>query len=167
MLEIERKFLVRNTSWEEPVSSHRIEQGYLFIAADRTMRIRRSDGTYTLTLKVQAEGLARHEIETEIDAGKGQALLDGLCVKPPIRKTRHVVIHKNKTWEIDIFDGANAGLIVAEIELTSEDEAFERPRWIGPEVTDDSRFFNAALSGRPFSEWGLSYADLLAEITEG
>ena len=165
MLEIERKFLVRNTSWGEPVSSRRIEQGYLFIAADRTMRIRRSDGTYTLTLKVQAEGIARHEIEMEIGSGQGQTMLDGLCVEPPIRKTRHIVIHENRTWEIDVFDGDNAGLIVAEIELTSEDDAFDRPFWVGPEVTDDSRFFNAALSRTPFSKWGKSYAELLAEKT--
>lgn len=163
MIEIERKFLVRATDWPTPTASRRIEQGYLFITDERNMRIRRSGDDYTLTLKVQGEGLGRHEIETAIDAEQGQVLLDRLCVAPPIRKTRHIVSVDGKEWEIDVFDGANAGLIVAEIELASEDEAFARPAWLGPEVTDDPRFFNAALAGTPFSEWGVSYAELLVE----
>ena len=127
------------------------------------MRIRRSGDSYILSLKVQADGIGRHEIETDIDIKQGQAILDGLCVGPAIQKTRHEVLFEGKLWEIDVFDGANAGLIVAEIELSSEDESFARPAWIGPEVTDDSRFLNTALSVRPFREWGVSYADLRAE----
>ena len=163
MIEIERKFLVRDINWGQPLSNRRIEQGYLFIGEDRTMRIRRSGDRYSLTLKVTGDGLARHEIETDIEPEKGQFVLETLCVEPPILKTRHVVVFGGKNWEIDVFDGASAGLIVAEIELESEEESFALPPWIGPEVTGDDRFFNAALAQTPFLEWGVSYAELLAE----
>jgi adenylate cyclase len=166
MIEIERKFLVRNSGWGEPVMRHRIEQGYLFIADDRTMRIRRRDDAYILTLKV-GTGMSRHEVEMPVDALQGKAMLENLCVAPPLAKTRLIVDFAGKRWEIDVFDGVNKGLIVAEIELDTEDEAFELPPWAGPEVTDDPRFFNAALAGSPFSDWGLSYEELLAEKTGG
>jgi adenylate cyclase len=163
MIEIERKFLVRDMDFGIPRSSRRIEQGYLFSTPERNLRIRRSGDDYILTLKVQAGGIARHEIETGIDAAQGQRMLDLLCVGQPIRKTRHIVDHAGKTWEIDVFDGANAGLVVAEIELSSEDEVFALPGWAGPEVTGDTRFLNAELSRKPFAEWGISYTALLAE----
>ncbi|RED45797.1 CYTH domain-containing protein [Aestuariispira insulae] len=162
MIEIERKFLVRHTNWGQPESSRRIEQGYLFIAEGRSMRVRRTGEAYEMTLKVQGEGLMRHEINTDIDAAQGQKILDELCVEPPIQKTRHVIAFAGKTWEVDVFDGANDGLIMAEIELSSEDEQFDLPDWIGPEVTDDDRFFNSALSSHPFQDWGVSYDDLIA-----
>jgi len=162
MIEIERKFLVRNMDWGEPLYRRRIEQGYLFIAPDRNLRIRRADDKYILTLKVQGEGLARHEIETDVEPEQGQKMLDDLCVERPITKTRHVVSYQGKTWEIDIFEAENTGLIVAEIELARQDESFALPDWAGPEVTDDARFFNAALSSAPFSQWGVSYGELLA-----
>jgi len=163
MIEIERKFLVTSTEWGEPSDSSRIEQGYLFIGKDRSMRVRRIGEHYRLTLKVSQQGLARHEIETDIEPEKGQALLDDLCVEIPIQKIRHLVPFDGKVWEIDVFDGANAGLTVAEIELSSEQESFSLPPWVGPEVTEDSRFLNANLSSAPFSGWGQSYADLLVE----
>jgi len=164
MIEIERKFLVMNTEWGTPSSSYRIEQGYLFIDEDRSMRIRRSGDSYILCLKAKAGGISRHEIETDIDSKQGQAMLDGLCVQPAIRKTRHEVLFEGKVWEVDVFDGANEGLIVAEIELSSEEETFARPAWVGPEVTDDTRFLNTKLSTHPFGEWGASYAELRAGI---
>ena len=167
MIEIERKFLVRDTGWTQPLTSRRIEQGYLFIEEDRTLRVRRSDDDYSVTLKVQIEGLSRHEIETDIDSEQGQKMLDQLCVLPPICKTRHEVLHEGKTWEIDVFDGVNEGLIVAEIELSSEDEAFVLPSWAGPEISDDNRFLNAVLSQHPFSEWGVTYQELLAKKESG
>lgn len=163
MIEIERKFLVRDMDFGSPRSSHRIEQGYLFNTPKRNLRIRRSGDVFILTLKVQAGGIARHEIETGIDAEQGQRMLDLLCVGQPIKKTRHIVDYAGKSWEIDVFDGANAGLVVAEIELSSADEAFETPPWAGPEVTDDARFLNAELSRNPFCDWGVTYAALLAE----
>ena len=162
MIEIERKFLVHNTGWGDSISCCRIEQGYLFINDDRNLRIRCIGADYTLTLKVNGDGLARYEFETDIDAEQGREMLGRLCVGHPIQKTRHVVEHTDKIWEIDVFEGANFGLIVAEIELTAEDEDFEFPAWIGAEVTDDMRYFNAALTSFPFSDWGVSYADLLS-----
>ena len=167
MIEVERKFLVLNTGWDTPQASRRIEQGYLFMDNDRSMRIRRAGDDYILALKVRAEGIARHEIETNIDAEQGQAMLDGLCVGPSILKTRHEVAFAGKIWEIDVFDGANDGLIVAEVELSSEDEAFERPAWVGPEVTNDPRFLNTALSVYPFRDWGVSYTELRAGFQSG
>ncbi len=167
MIEIERKFLVKSQDWDAPTSSRRIEQGYVFIAEDRTMRVRRSGEAYSMALKVSIEGIRRHEIEFPVDAAKGQRMLDLLCVEAPIQKTRHVIAFAGKDWEVDIFDGANAGLVVAEVELSSEDEEVALPPWIGPEVTDDARFFNAALSQAPFGDWGVSYEELLAEKAGG
>ena len=166
-LEIERKFLVRSTDWGAPVSSRAIEQGYLFIGADRNLRVRRSGETYLLTLKVRAEGIGRHEIENPIDAAQGRLALDRLCVAPPVRKTRHLVDHAGDRWEIDVFEGANAGLILAEIELASEGQDFARPGWLGPEVTGDPRFLNESLARWPFSGWGISYASLLEDPCAG
>ena len=165
-LEIERKFLVASIDWGAPISSRRIEQGYLFIAPDRNLRVRRSGDSYVLTFKARAEGLGRHEIENPINAAQGRLALDRLCVSAVIRKTRHVVEHAGDRWEIDVFEGANAGMILAEIELTSEDQEFVRPPWLGPEVTGDGRFQNDSLSQHPFSEWGIDYAALLAEGAE-
>jgi len=159
-MEIERKFLLASTDWGQPRETRRIEQGYLVIAPDRNLRIRRTGGTYRMTLKVRAEGIGRHEIEVPVDAAQGQLALDRLCVAPPILKTRHVVAHAGHDWEIDVFEGANAGLILAEVELGAEDEAFEPPPWLGPEVTHDPRFFNEYLTRHPFSGWGIRYADL-------
>lgn len=164
MIEIERKFLVRSTAWEAPLSSHRIEQGYLFISAERSLRVRRSDDAYNINLKIKTDGLARHEIETGIDAEQGQMMLDQLCIEKAIKKTRHLVPYKGKIWEIDVFDDANTGLIVAEIELSTEDESFALPPWVGPEVTDDPRFLNTSLSKMPFCEWNLSYQALLDKV---
>ncbi len=163
MLEIERKFLVREAGWETPLSSRRIMQGYVFIGEDRNLRVRRSGGSYLLTLKVRSEGISRHEIEFPVDARKGRFILDELCINHVIEKTRHVVEYEGKTWEVDEFEGANSGLTVAEIELSAPDEDFSRPPWLGPEVTDDERFFNACLSERPFGSWGVTYRELLAE----
>jgi len=163
-LEIERKFLVRSTDWGVPANSRRIEQGYLFIGPDRNLRVRRSGDTYLLTLKVRAEGIGRHEIETRIDPDQGRRALDRLCVAPPLGKVRHVVDHAGDTWEIDVFEGANAGLIIAEVELADQDQAFERPGWLGPEVTGDKRFFNEYLALHPFAEWGVTYRTLLTRL---
>jgi adenylate cyclase len=160
-MEIERKFLLRSEHWPTPQSSHRITQGYLFSEAERSLRIRRLDEAYILTFKANAGGISRHEIELPADPVRGRELLQH-CQSGMIDKIRHKVLYAGKIWEIDVFAGANAGLLVAEIELEREDETFARPDWIGPEVTGDSRFFNTALARQPFAEWGLSYAGLLA-----
>ncbi len=163
MLEIERKFLVRDAAWGTPRSSRKILQGYVFIGAERNLRVRYTNDSYLLTLKVRSEGISRHEIEFPIDAEKGRFILDKLCINPVIEKTRHVVEYEGKTWEVDEFEGANSGLVVAEIELSAVDENFLHPSWLGPEVTDDDRFFNACLSERPFESWGMTYRELLSE----
>lgn len=164
-LEIERKFLVRSTDWGSPIGSRRIEQGYLFIGDDRNLRVRRVDDDYVLTLKVRAEGIGRHEIETPIDAAQGQLALDKLCIAPPLVKLRHVVEHDGNIWEIDVFEGENDGLIVAEIELRDQGQTFATPDWLGPEVTADPRFFNQSLARNPFRAWGVGYAELLAQAS--
>ena len=114
---------------------------------------------------LKGQGLARFEIETDIDSAQGKLMLNNLCVDSLIQKTRHVVEYGGKVWEIDVFEGVNAGLIVAEIELTTEDESFVLPDWIGPEVTNDSRYSNSSLTEVPFSEWGVSYSALLTGET--
>jgi adenylate cyclase len=166
-LEIERKFLVRSRDWGTPVGRSHIEQGYLFIAEDRNLRVRRTDNDFVLTLKVRAHGLARYEIETPIDADQGRLALGKLCIAPPVRKMRHLVDYQGDRWEIDVFEGANAGLIVAEIELRDPAEDFAEPPWLGPEVTSDSRFLNQSLARAPFSGWGVSYAELVADPSAG
>jgi adenylate cyclase len=163
-MEIEHKFLVKSTDWGVPLSSRYIEQGYVFIGSDRNMRVRRTGDKYIMALKVRTGGIGRHEIEFEIDAPQGQSILDQLCVSQVIRKTRHVVEYRGSTWEIDVFDGANAGLLLAEIELSFEGQAFAKPPWLGPEVTGDERFFNDYLSRYPFEDWQTTYEDLLAEV---
>lgn len=163
MLEIERKFLVRGTDWGPVRRSRPMQQGYLFTNADRSLRVRRAGDAYVLTLKVNAEGIGRHEIELDVDTEQGQFMLDRLCTGDTVRKTRHIVEHGGKTWEIDVFEGANAGLVIAEIELQAEDEPFARPPWLGPEVTTQTRMLNASLARHPFRDWGLSYEALLAE----
>ena len=166
MIEIERKFLVLpGADWGAPIVSHRIEQGYLFMDAERSMRIRRTDERYTLTLKVRTDTLARHELETDIDAPQGQKMLSDLCVEPPLQKTRHVIAYQGYEWEVDVFDGVNAGLIVAEVELASEDEEVPLPDWVGPEISHDDRFLNVALSKTPFNTWGTTQEDLVEEFS--
>jgi adenylate cyclase len=163
MIEIERKFLVTNTDWGAPETTHRIEQGYMFIEEDRNMRIRRSGDIYTTALKVSIDPLTRYEFETEIEPEHGLLMLSKLCVSQPVRKTRHLISFKGMAWEVDVFHDSNAGLIVAEIELSATDEHFETPPWVGPEVSADKRFANAALSKTPFRDWGLTYQELVSQ----
>jgi adenylate cyclase len=165
MIEIERKFLVKNTAWGTPTSTHRIEQGYMFLGEDRNMRIRRSDEIYSTALKISIDPLTRYEFESEIEPAQGRVMLAELCVSRPVKKTRYLISHHAMMWEVDVFDGSNAGLIVAEIELPSADKSFDTPPWVGPEVSDDKRFANAALSQTPFCDWGLTYQELVSQIT--
>lgn len=153
-IEIERKFLMASLPPEieslEPVS---IEQGYLNLDKLRTTRVRvTSEGQAFLTVKGKSVGATRVEIETPIDPVKARAMLD-LCEGAIVSKLRRKIHHAGKTWEVDVFLGANAGLVVAEIELRSEGESFVRPSWVGPEVTEESCYSNASLSKVPYSEW--------------
>ncbi|MBV8034647.1 CYTH domain-containing protein [Roseateles sp.] len=152
-IEIERKFLVVGESWRQPASAQtRFSQGYLSRDPARTVRVRLAGERAFLTIKGATRGATRAEFEYEIPAADAQALL-ALCDGPVVEKIRHLCEHAGMSWEVDEFLGANAGLRVAEIELQSEDQAFERPAWLGEEVTGDSRYVNANLAVRPFTSW--------------
>lgn len=155
MQEIERKFLVKNNSFKSLARAQKkIAQGYLNTNPERTVRVRISDEKAFLTIKGKGNesGLTRFEWETEIPLEEGKALLL-LCEKGVIEKTRFEIPVGNHLFEVDVFDGENNGLIVAEIELSDENEAFEKPDWLGIEVTNDERYYNAYLSKNPFLDW--------------
>ena len=128
-------------------------QGYLSRDPDRTVRIRLAGDHAFLTIKGRSRGASRAEFEYEIPAGDAELLL-GLCAGPVIEKTRHRIDHVGHTWEIDVFHGANEGLVVAEVEIASPDTPVELPAWAGDEVTSDPRYFNANLVANPYSTWG-------------
>ena len=151
--EIERKFLVEGEGWRTGHGTL-MRQGYLNLAKERTVRVRMVADRGTLTVKGLTVGASRLEFEYEIPVKDADTMLTELCARPLIEKQRFVVHYGGLTWEIDEFMGENTGLAVAEVELQSEDQAFERPPWLGEEVTADPRYFNSNLSRRPFSEWG-------------
>ena len=128
-------------------------QGYLNSAKERTVRVRTAEDKAFLTIKGLTVGATRAEYEYEIPFDEGKAMLDALAEKPLIEKKRYKIPAGGLTWEIDEFLGDNAGLIVAEVELKSEDQAFERPLWLGDEVTGDPRYYNANLIKKPFTRW--------------
>ena len=150
-IEIERKFLVVGDDWRRapPVA---YAQGYLNRDKQRTVRVRVVEDRAWLTIKGASAGATRAEFEYPIPVADAEQLL-ALCDGPLVRKLRRVVVHAGATWEIDEFQGENAGLVVAEIELASEDQAFEAPPWLGAEVTHDPRYFNSNLAAAPFSTW--------------
>ena len=146
--EIERKFLVRGDFKQFAHKSEHIVQGYLSRVPGRTVRVRICDNKGFLTIK--GAGFAHFEWEKEIAFGDAKSLL-ALCEPGIIDKTRYLVADGAHTWEVDEFHGLNSGLLLAEIELSSEDEAFEKPDWLGEEVTGDPRYSNSFLSKNPFS----------------
>ena len=153
-VEIERKFLLADDQWREQVlSKSKFSQGYLSLTPERTVRVRVADGCGWLTVKGKSLGASRAEFEYEIPSTDAQQMLDQLCEQPIIEKWRYRVEFNGHLWEIDEFLGDNKGLIVAEVELTSEDEEFFRPHWLGHEVTHDHRYFNSNLIKHPFKEW--------------
>ncbi len=150
--EIERKFLVLHDGWKPSVTqAERIVQAYLCRDPERTVRVRIKGDQAFLTIKGQpvTGGFAVPEFEYAIPYEDADALLK-LCLPGAIVKTRHLVPYARKTWEIDVFEGDNAGLVMAEIELASEDEEFEKPAWLGAEVTHDNSYKNTALSEQAF-----------------
>jgi adenylate cyclase len=154
-IEIERKFLVDHTAWgaaAKPAGSL-FKQGYILSDDKRTVRIRVTDDAAYLTLKGSTTGISRAEYEYTIPIAEGNEILNTLTVSA-IEKVRYKVEFAGKLWEVDVFDGDNAGLIIAEIELQSEDEAFEKPHWVTEEVSDDHRYSNANLSVSPYKDWG-------------
>src|SRR5690606_15310875 len=158
MIEIERKFLVISDAYKkEALTKTKIAQGYLSKHPQRNVRIRiRADKAY-ITVKgaSNASGTSRFEWEKEIDIEEGKSLLS-LCERPIIDKYRYEVKSGNHIFEVDEFLDDNQGLVLAEVELTHEDETFVKPNWLGKEVTGDSRYYNSQLSTIPFSTWSTS-----------
>lgn len=151
--EIERKFLVRSDAWREEAEGETYRQGYLSVDPERTVRVRVAGKRGYLTVKGRSEGLARAEFEYPIPVADAHALLDGLCLRPLIDKVRYRVEHGGREWTVDDFGGENRGLVLAEVELAAPDEAVELPPWVGEEVSDDPRYYNANLIQRPFRTW--------------
>jgi len=155
MIEIERKFLTTSEAFKkEAFAENRITQGYLSSVPERTVRVRIKGNKALLTIKGASNesGLSRFEWEKEIPVEEATALLK-LCEKVVVDKTRFEVKVGNHIFEIDEFYGENTGLIVAEVELKSENETFEKPIWLGKEVTNDNRYYNSNLSKNPFANW--------------
>lgn len=155
-MEIERKFLVRDDSYKALASSHsRIVQGYIYSGQGRTVRVRLRDEKAYLTIKGPSRngGLSRYEFEKEITMDEGLSLLS-LCEPGTIDKVRWLVpMSDGHTFEVDEFHGENEGLVVAEVELQSEDDAFQRPDFIAEEVTGERRYYNSQLRQRPYKTW--------------
>jgi len=155
-LEIERKFLVKSNDFKEKAfTQNKIAQGYLSSIPERTVRVRIKGEKAFLTIKGigQQGGMSRFEWENQIPVDEAIELL-ALCEKGKIEKTRYEIKFGNHIYEVDEFYGENEGLTMAEIELQSEDESFEKPDWLGEEVTNDERYYNAYLSNNPFKNWG-------------
>lgn len=152
-IEIERKFLLAGDAWRSLGQAVLLRQGYLSSTRERVVRVRIEGEQAMLTIKGANVGATRGEWEYPIPLADAAELLDGLCEQPLIEKYRHRIEHAGMVWEVDEFLGANAGLVVAEIELASEDQPFEKPDWIGAEVSGDARYYNANLIRHPFSQW--------------
>ena len=150
--EIERKFLLTNDEWRKNAEGESYKQGYLSTVAERSVRIRIKSNKGFLTVKGKTTGFTRHEFEYEIPADDAEQMLT-MCVQPIINKIRYKIKYDEHTWEIDEFFGENQGLILAELELESEEQIFSKPPWIGNEVTGAPRYYNASLVQNPFSKW--------------
>ena len=152
-IEIEKKFLLTGTEWKQLATGTAYRQSYLNSVKERTVRVRTINDQGFLTIKGVSVGATRLEYEYEIPLEDANALLDELCEKPLIEKNRYKISFSGFTWEVDEFFGENDGLVVAEIELESENQVFDKPEWVGEEVTGDSRYFNSNLINNPYTKW--------------
>lgn len=152
-VEIEHKFLVKGDAWKTQGEPVLIRQGYLSSHPERVVRVRIYGDEAFMTIKSKAVGISRGEWEYPLPVADAREFLDQLCEQPIIEKTRTRIDHAGFTWEVDEFLGVNAGLVVAEIEVPAEGQAFDKPDWVGDEVTDDPRYLNSNLISRPFSSW--------------
>ena len=152
-IEIERKFLLKGEAWRALGHPVQYRQGYLTRSKERTVRVRRAGEKGYLTIKGISRGAKRTEYEYEIPKEDATAMLNDLVEKPIIEKDRFRIEYNGLTWEIDEFSGDNKGLILAEVELESEDQKIELPDWIGKEVTHDPRYYNSNLVTHPYSKW--------------
>lgn len=153
-VEIERKFLVHHELWnalDKPIPNF-LKQGYISTDPNKTLRVRATNDKGFITIKGKTHGMSRLEFEYEIPKHEALALLENFT-EQNIEKYRYLITHQDKTWEVDVFKGANEGLIVAEIELNSETEMFDKPTWVHTEVTDDPRYYNSRLSIEPYLSW--------------
>lgn len=156
-LEIERKFLVDSSKWAPADMGTRFVQAYLSLDPNPTVRIRIAGEKAFLTIKGRSKSISRPEFEYEVPVEDAQNMLK-LAISNPVEKIRYEVLNEGFLWEVDVFSGKNAGLIMAEIELESEDQEFSKPDWLLEEVSYDGRYYNSYLSGCPFSEWDSSMA---------
>lgn len=152
MQEIERKFLVDFGKWQPVEKGVKIIQGYLSVDKDRVVRVRIKGENAFLTVKGNQRGISRTELEYEIPVNEAKVMLE-MCLDYPIEKTRYHEIVGGLLWEIDIFEGINRGLFMAEVELENENQSIVLPSWVINEVSDDPRYFNSCLSQKPFSKW--------------
>lgn len=152
MLEIERKFLVDTEKWMPQSEGEKITQGYLSTDKKRVVRVRTKGEKAFLTIKGETEGITRPEFEYEIPVRDALQMLT-LCKEFVIEKRRYTEVFSDKTWEIDVFENLNEGLVIAEVELEDENENVELPGWITQEVSLDKRYFNAFLSQSPYTKW--------------
>ncbi len=154
--EIERKFIVNEDFLDSLDSGIKIRQGYLPSSNNTVVRIRVTNKEAFLTIKGENKGAVRSEFEYPIPFSDANQILDELCVRPFIEKTRYIVNYSGLMWEVDFFEGGNEGLIVAEIELDSEDQYVDTPIWAAKEVTDDPKYFNSNLIKNPYKKWNKS-----------
>lgn len=152
-IEIEKKFLLTGNGWKKLAKGTAYRQGYLNSQKERTVRVRIIDSAGFLTIKGASVGATRMEFEYDIPLDDAKTLLNELCEKPIIEKNRYKIEFAGFIWEVDEFFGENEGLVVAEIELESEDQEFEKPEWVGEEVTGDQRYYNSNLIKEPYSRW--------------
>jgi len=158
-IEIERKFLLKNDSWKKHVSvSTDFKQGYLLAPGSTditksSVRIRIEGNKANINIKSMTLSITRQEYEYPIPLEDAEKILKELCEKPLVEKIRHIVIHEEHKWEIDVFSGDNKGLIVAEVELKNESENFSIPHWLGEEVSDQVKYYNVNLIKNPYSSW--------------
>ena len=153
-IEIERKFLLANSDWRDQASEPvRFRQGYLVGSEKSSVRVRTEGERAFINIKSATLGIRRQEYQYSIPLEDAEKLLDELCDKPLIEKHRFYIQNNKHTWEIDEFLGDNQGLIVAEIELKHEEEVFDRPSWLGNEVSDDTRYYNVCLVKHPYKDW--------------
>jgi len=153
-IEIERKYLVKHDVWRaDPAQGKRYRQGYLSTDADRVVRVRTVGDQGFLTIKGATTGIERLEFEYPIPVADADAMLDRLCARPLIEKTRYRVPFEGRVWEVDVFEGENAGLIIAEVELPAVGAVVALPPWAGAEVSADPRYYNSNLTRHPYARW--------------
>lgn len=152
-VEIERKFLIDETKLPTLQNGYTIKQGYIQTIDHTTVRIRVRGQEAFLTIKGKSQGASRLEFEYPIPLNDAEEMLTNLCHASRVEKTRYLIEYEGHTWEVDIFEGSNKGLMIAEIELKREDEAFPLPEWVTKEVTEDVRYFNANLVEKPYKSW--------------